>query len=291
MLPSVAPTREVPPHWPSTPAVQSVRDCALCRPFDPVNSASPSVWVTQPVPAQLAMTSATPVVTYPLVTAWQAPAVPHVAVDVAYTPAAPVACDCDDARVAHPVALPSAQVTPTEALVAASGPDTATVEPALICASHAVAPEQPVSPLALLRDCCPPSSATACAVPVKVAVQPASGHATREVVCAAPGEAVASLPTAHPEPAAVQVAVVVDAPAVPVVLPVVAAVQPTPAHCAPADDSLVTAGAPVTGLAASSAASDAVTRACSAPAAASAAAFFCSAVASARPATRAASAA
>src|SRR5690606_105153 len=77
----------------------------------------------------------------------------------------------------------------------------------------------------------------------------------------------------------------------PAVAPVVRAAQPGPAHCAIPSARLVVAGAPVTGLTASSAASAAARRACCARAAASAAIFFCSAVASARLATRAATAA
>src|SRR5687767_304533 len=101
----------------------------------------------------------------------------------------------------------------------------------------------------------------------------------------------ASLATAQPLAAAVQVAVVLVWPGVPLVPPVVAAVHPAAVHCAAADDCDSVAGASVTGFAASFAASVAALRASFAAAAASAAVFFCAAVAPGRAATSAACAA
>jgi hypothetical protein len=92
-------------------------------------------------------------------------------------------------------------------------------------------------------------------------------------------EAPASLAATQPEAAAVQVPLVVAVPGTPEVDPVVPAEQPGPAHSAVADDSAIAAGAPVTGLLATSAAwAKALWASCAAEDA-SAAAFFCSGVA------------
>jgi hypothetical protein len=186
------------------------------------------------------------------------------------------------------------------------------VVPALTCAWHAVVPSQRVSPVALLLACCPCGPATAVELPVTLPVHPASGHTICEVLCPLPDtpgtgrssapspatwpesrpmDVLDSLAATHPDAAEVQVAVVVDSPGTPDVVPVVVTVQPGPAHSPVAADCDIAAGASVTGLLASSAASVAALRASCAAAAASVANFFSSAVAPCWAATRAASAA
>ncbi|GAA5123099.1 hypothetical protein GCM10023320_34390 [Pseudonocardia adelaidensis] len=316
---SVAPTRLEPAHCPLVPAVQSVREDALLTPPGAAAWAVPSVWVRHPVPAQVPVTSAIASDANPPVPAWQPPAAAQVAVACAFTRVAPMAFDSEEARVAQPAAVPLSQVAVTWAVVVAnrcsagtSDVVVAVEDAALIWARHAVVPSHPVDPVAVLVLRLPAGPATAVTPPVTRPVQPASGQSIWEPACACPVTpgidlalaplsglspalrvmvAVASLAATHPLAAAVHVAAVCVRPGVPLVPPVVAAVQPAPVHCAVADDCDHVAGAAVTGFAASFAASVAVLRASFAAAAASAAVFFCAAVAPGRAATFAACAA
>jgi len=151
----------------------------------------------------------------------------------------------------------------------------------------------------------PPWPADAEPLPVTLPVQPASGQMRLEPVWAEPAEpgtglpsllclsgwvrwpesrtvvTVASLVTAQPPVVAEQVASVCESPGMPLVVPVVVAVQPGPVHWAIAVDSDQVAGTASegSGFFAASVAAVAVFRASSAVVLASAAAFFCSAVA------------
>jgi hypothetical protein len=232
------------------------------------------------------------------------PAAEHVVADRPRTAVSPIAVTSvvDEVRVAQPAALPSSHRASTNAEEVANrssgrapAAEAVALAPAEISAIHGAVPVHAVSPVAVLRLGVP---SPAVAPPLNVAVQPTSGQTASEPACPlpdVPGPASvatdASLCTAHPEAAAAQLAVVCDPPATPVVAPVVPATQADPAHCANPSERLVVAGAPVTGLMASSAASDAATRACSARTTASAAAAFSSGVASAPPAIFAATAA
>ncbi len=140
-----------------------------------------------------------------------------------------------------------------------------TVVAAATCAVHAVAPVQRVAELPVAAARRPPGAAVALAAPRRVPVHPASGQTICDVVAPVPAApvffpsprsvaATASLAAAQPLVDAEQVAFVVDLPGRPPVFPVVAAVQPGPAHCATADDCAYVAGASVTGFAASAAA-------------------------------------
>jgi hypothetical protein len=271
----------------------------------------------QPVPRQLAVTSAVPLTTYPPVEAWQPPAALQVAEEFALTLAAPTAFDFDEVRVAQPALVPLSHVAVIDAVVVAnrfsaltSGAVDAVEVVAVICAWHAVVPSQPVEPFPVLVARCPWNPATALALPVSVPVQPTSGQSICELDCALPVnpasslallplpvvwpeprsvDAVASLTTAQPLAAATQRAPVGALPGTPAVSPVDFAIHPAPAHCAIAFDRDRVAGASLTGLRASLAASVAAFRACLAVFAALVAAFFCAAVAPGRAATRAVS--
>jgi hypothetical protein len=121
--------------------------------------------------------------TNPVVSDWQAPAAPQVAV------ACPVVCFAAtvvvvlDVRVAQPASVPLSQTAPTDALVVANrcsgfapGAEVETAELAVIWAWHAVVPSQEVEPVAVLVERCPLGPAVALTLPVNCAVQPASGH-------------------------------------------------------------------------------------------------------------------
>jgi hypothetical protein len=302
-IPWPAATVLVAPHSPPPgPAAQSALASARVNPWRLGTSAVPAVSMWHPMPVQLAPTSARPSADSPPELAEQVPGAEQIEVDRPRTPGSPAATTSvvDDVWVAQPVVLPSPQNASTVADEVANrssgrapADEEASLKPAEITAVHAAVPVHAVPPVAVLRLGVP---SPAVAPPLRVAVQPASGQTVSEFACplmeSTDSRAVeASLCAAHPEAAAVQVAVVCDPPPTPLVAPVAAATQPGPAHCADPSERLVVAGAPVTGLPASSAASDAAPRACSACAATSAAAFFCSAVASARLATSAASAA
>ncbi|GAA5129429.1 hypothetical protein GCM10023320_49890 [Pseudonocardia adelaidensis] len=303
-------------HRPLAPAVHAERAVAELRIPGPDARALPVVTVRQPVPAQSATASAKSLPTEPAAPASQAPVAAHVAVPEARTFAPAIERVVEVVRVAQPAALPSSHVAEACALVAANrssgaapGADTDLVVPTLICARHSVVPTQRVLAVAVLRLLCRGGPAAAFALPVTAPVQPASGQSIWELAPPVPDmpgrglpfasswpasrrvETVASLPTAHPDAAAVQVPVVVDRPGSPAVAPVVRAVQPGPSHSAAAEDSARVAGALVTGFLASSAARAAALRVCSAEVAAAVAAFFCCAVAPGRAAVRAASAA
>jgi hypothetical protein len=106
----LAATRLDPAHSPPAPAVQSDREVAVFVPCGDAARALPSVWVVQPVPAQLAVTSAKSFAADPPVAAVQSPAAAQVAVADARTPSAPTALAVAEARVAQPPSLPSSQV-------------------------------------------------------------------------------------------------------------------------------------------------------------------------------------
>ena len=115
----VAPTRLEAAHSPFFPAVQSIREDALLTPPGAVARAVPSVWVRHPVPAQLPVTSATPLAANPPVAAWQAPAALHVAVECAVTAAPPTASVLEEVLVAQPACVPLSHIALTEAVVVA----------------------------------------------------------------------------------------------------------------------------------------------------------------------------
>jgi hypothetical protein len=185
---SLAPTWLWLVQLPFAPAVQSLTEVAVLvvPPADAV--ALPSVWVLQPVPAQLAVTCTTSLPATPEVPAWQPPAASQVAVAVACTVGLPAASVVEEARVAQPPLLPSSQAAAANALVvtpAESGLPSPvamlTVEPTVTWAVHALVPSHPVSPLAVLVESRPSSPAVAFAVPVTLPVQPASGQEIWEV--------------------------------------------------------------------------------------------------------------
>jgi hypothetical protein len=136
----------------------------------------------------------------------------------------------DDVQVAQPVALPSSQTASTNAEEVANrssdrtpAADAVALKPAEISAMHAAAPVHAVSPVAMPRIGVP---TPAVAPPLSVAVQPGSGQKAIEPECplpevpgigvfaastsaeSRPVVADASLVTAHPVAAAVQVAAV-----------------------------------------------------------------------------------
>jgi hypothetical protein len=112
---SVAPTRLAPAHVAFVPAVQSLLDVARLVPPGAAACAAPSVWVRQPAPTQLPVTSAMPLAATPPVIDSQPPAAAHVAVDVAWTapPGAAVVSVVEEVRVAQPVVVPSSQTAAT----------------------------------------------------------------------------------------------------------------------------------------------------------------------------------
>ncbi|OLT04526.1 hypothetical protein BJF90_22070 [Pseudonocardia sp. CNS-004] len=200
---SVAPTRLVPAHSPDVPAVQSVRDAALLIPPGTARCAVPSVWVRQPVPVHSAVVSTTSFEANPPVAEWQAPAV-QVALDVPFTPFAPVTVVRLEVRVAQPAAVPLSQSAPTEAEVranrssgSASGALVVREALAVICARHAVVPSHRDEPVAVLVLRSAPVPAAAEDDPVTVPVQPASGQSSWELASAtrtSPGSAWPSRP-------------------------------------------------------------------------------------------------
>lgn len=203
------------------PAVHSVRASARFSPPRVGTAAVPMVSMRHPAPAQPAVTSTRPFADSPPDVTEHRPTAAHVDVDRPRMPASPAAVTSvvDDVRIAQPVVLPSAHDASTNAEEVAnrwSGPapaaEAAALEPAEIFATHAAAPMQAVSAVAVLWLGVP---SPAVALPLKVAVQPASEQTASEPACPLAGAPEprpvatdASLFTPHPEAAAVQVAAV-----------------------------------------------------------------------------------
>jgi hypothetical protein len=108
-----------PAHCPYAPAVQSVLEVALCVAPAAETCPAASVWVRQPVPVHIAVSSTRFAPATPPVMASQPPAAAQLAEAMPCTFGPPVVSVLAYAWVAHPAAVLLAQATDTAALVEA----------------------------------------------------------------------------------------------------------------------------------------------------------------------------